>query len=83
MDVIGAGGFMLTNYCSETAELFEEDREIVMFKTPEELMEKAEYYLAHDTEREQIANAGYQRVMNCYTYERKLKELMEWVRRDE
>ena len=35
MDIMGAGGFVLTNYCEETAELFEEDKEIVMFRTPE------------------------------------------------
>ena len=83
MDVTGAGGFMMTNYCSETAELFEEDKEIVMFKTPEELMEKMEYYLTHDTQREKIASAGYKRTINCYTYDRKLKELIDWVRGDE
>ena len=70
---------MLTNYCAETAELFEEDREIVMFKTPEELVEKAAYYLTHEKEREEIARAGRRKVLNCYTYEKKLKQLMKWV----
>ncbi|MBD5524387.1 MAG: glycosyltransferase [Lachnospiraceae bacterium] len=82
MDILGSGGFALTNYCAETAELFEEDKEIVMFRTPEELVEKAEYYLVHDKEREEIANAGYRKVMNCYTYDRKLKQLMEWVEKE-
>ena len=79
MDIMGAGGFMMTNYCAETAELFEEDKEIVMFRTPEELVEKSDYYLSHDEEREKIAKAGYEKVLNCYTYEKKLKRLMEWV----
>lgn len=79
MDVLGAGGFMLTNYCAETAELFEEDKELVMYRTPEELMEKVEYYLTHDTEREAIARAGRDKVLRCYTYKRKLKELIDWV----
>lgn len=79
MDVMGAGGFMLTNYCVETAELFEEDKEIVMYKTPEELFEKVEYYLQHDKEREQIAKAGCAKVIECYTYEKKLKHLLDWV----
>lgn len=83
MDVLGAGGFVLTNYCSETAELFEEDKEIVMFRTPEELMEKAAYYLAHDKERECIARAGCRKVLSCYTYEKKLKKLMDWVEEEE
>ena len=82
MDILGAGGFVLTNYCAETAELFEEDREIVMFKTPEELIEKAEYYLTHDKEREEIAKAGRRKVLNCYTYDKKLKQLMEWVEKE-
>lgn len=79
LDIMGAGGFVLTNYCSETAELFEEDKEIVMFKTPEELVEKAEYYLSHEKEREQIAAAGHAKVLSEYNYEKKLKKLMEWV----
>lgn len=79
MDIMGAGGFVLSTYCEETAELFEEDREIVMFRTPEELAEKADYYLTHDREREQIARRGYEKVLGCYTYENKIKELVDWV----
>lgn len=83
MDVMAAGGFMLTNYCEETAELFQEDEEIVMFKTPEELVEKIDYYLKHDKEREAIAKAGQKKVLSCYTYEQKLAELLEWVEGEE
>lgn len=79
MDIMGAGGFVLTSYCAETAELFEEDREIVMFRTPEELMEKADYYLANDREREQIARRGQEKVMERFTYEKKMKELVAWI----
>lgn len=79
MDVLGAGGFVLTNYCQETAELFEEDKEIVMFRSPEELVEKVDYYLSHDEEREKIAVAGHKKVMECYTYEKKLRQLLDWV----
>ncbi len=79
MEIMGAGGFTMTNYCEETLELFEENKEIVVFKTPEELVEKAAYYLEHDEERERIADAGRRKVLQCYTYERKLKQLMDWV----
>lgn len=83
MDIMGAGGFVLTNYCEETAELFEEDKEIVMFRTPEELIQKVDYYLEHEEEREQIARAGHERAMNDYTYEKKIKRLLDWVTEDE
>ena len=79
MDILGAGGFVLTNYCEETAELLVEDKEIVMFKTPEELLEKADYYLKHEKIRKQIAVAGQKKVLENYTYDRQLRELMDWV----
>lgn len=79
IDIMGAGGFVLTSYCPETAELFEEDKEIVMFRTPEELAEKVAYYLAHDKERRQIARRGYEKVMQCYTYEKKMRDMVEWL----
>lgn len=82
MDVMAAGGFMLTNYCPETADLFVEDKEIVMFKTPEELFDKADYYLTHDDERQEIAKRGQNKVLECYTYEKKLKKIMDWVEGD-
>ena len=79
MDIMGAGGFVMSTYCEETAELFEEDREIVMFRTPEELLEKVDYYLTHDAERKRIAKQGYEKVLRCYTYENKMRELIDWI----
>ena len=83
MDIMGAGGFVMTNYSPETAELFEEDKEIVMFRTPEELLQKVDYYLNHEEERERIAKAGHEKVMCCYTYEKKIKQLLTWITEDE
>lgn len=79
IDIMGAGGFVLSGYCPETAELFEEDKEIVFFKTPEELLEKVDYYLLHDEERRQIAMAGRKKVMSCYNYDKKIRELLAWI----
>ena len=79
LDIMGVGGFALTNYCPETAELFEEDKEIVMFKTPEELLEKVDYYLAHDEEREEIALAGQKKVLSCYTYQKMVQNILDWA----
>ncbi|MDE7018150.1 MAG: glycosyltransferase [Lachnospiraceae bacterium] len=79
IDIMGVGGFALTNYCAETAELFEEDKEIVMFKTPEELLEKVDYYLAHDKEREEIARAGQEKVLNCFTYQKMMQHILDWA----
>lgn len=82
MDIMAAGGFVLTNYCAETAELFEEDKEIVMFRTPEELVEKVAYYLEHADERTRIAAAGQKRVLADFTYEKFLKRFLDWTEND-
>lgn len=79
IDIMGSGGFVLSTYCPETAELFEENKEIVFFRTPEELLAKVDYYLAHDDERRQIARAGHAKVVSCYTYDRKIRELLAWM----
>lgn len=79
MDIMGSGGFALSAWCPETAELFEEDKEIVFFRTPEELLEKVDYYLAHEEERRQIAKAGHAKAVSCYTYDRKIRELLAWM----
>lgn len=82
MDICGVGGFALTNYCEETAELLVEDKEIVMYKTPEELVEKADYYLRHEEFRKRIARAGQKKVLENYTYDRQLRELLDWVEKE-
>lgn len=79
MDIMGAGGFVLSSYCPETAELFEEGKEIAFFRTPEELLEKVDYYLSHEEERRQIARAGHKKATECYTYDKKIAELLKWM----
>lgn len=79
MEIMASGGFVMSGYCPETAELFEEDREIVMFKTPEELFEKVDYYLGHDKERREIAARGQEKVLTQYTLEKKFRQLFDWV----
>ncbi len=75
-DIMSVGGFVLSNWQEELTELFEEDKEIVLFKTPEEMVEKIDYYLAHEKERIRIGINGYQKVKNCYTYEHQLQKLL-------
>ncbi|MCM1173604.1 MAG: glycosyltransferase [Blautia sp.] len=75
-DIMSVGGFVLSNYQEEIPELFEEGQEIATFRTPEELIEKADYYLKHDKERMKIGINGYQKVKKCYTYEQQLNKIL-------
>ncbi len=69
---------MLHERTPELAEIFEEGREVAAFGSAQELAEKIDYYLAHPEERERIAHAGYQRCVPAYSYEARMKTLLEW-----
>lgn len=56
------GVFTLSERSEELGEFFAEGKEIACFSSPEELREKAGYYLEHSRERETIARAGCRRV---------------------
>ena len=75
-DIMSVGGFVLSNWQPEIQELFEEGKEVVTFKTPEEMLEKADYYLNHEEERLKIAVNGYRKVKECYTFEHQLQKII-------
>lgn len=79
-DVMGAGGFMLSNYQSEAAEMFIPDREIVLFSDLTELKDKADYYLKNQKSRTKIAMNGYKRVSRDYNVPRSLQAMLAIVR---
>ena len=58
-DILGSGGFLLTNYQSELQEFLEVGKHLAAYETIDEAKELIEYYLSHDDEREQIAENGY------------------------
>ncbi len=77
MDIMGAGGFLLTNYQSDFLLHFEPDRDFVYYGSREELADKVRYYLKHDSEREMIAQKGFEKVCKNHTYEVRLQEMLE------
>jgi len=74
-DVLGCGGFLITNYQQEIAELLPND--LVMFGGDEELLALCEYYLVHENERREIAKEGLNDVMKNHTIERRMVDIFE------
>lgn len=58
-DVLGSGGFLLTNYQAELPEFLEIGKHVAAYETIAEAKELISYYLTHNDEREQIAKNGY------------------------
>ncbi len=68
-EIMGAGGFLITNYQEDFMRHFEPGEDFVFYESEGDLIEKCKYYLKHDTEREKIARSGLRRVMSNHTYE--------------
>ncbi len=79
LDIMACGGFVLSNYQKEIAEFFEEDKEIVMFRSVEEAIEKIRYYINHEEERDAIAKAGLKAVQERFGYKEKIGELLDRI----
>lgn len=79
MDIMGNGGFLLTNYQEELFEYFEPDKDFVYYEDYEDLLDKMEYYLAHDDERRQIAANGCAKVRSEHTMQKRIESILEVV----
>jgi spore maturation protein CgeB len=64
-----SGAFYMVEEFDELAEFFEPGKEIVFFTTPEDLLEKARYYLRHEAQRRRIRAAGLRRARAEHTWQ--------------
>ena len=78
-DILGAGGFCLTNFQAELPMFFENEKHLVWYYNNEDLYDKVDFYLRHDSERERIATAGQTYVRETCTYEGRIKEMLEQI----
>ncbi len=75
-DILGCGGFCLTNYQEELADCFTIGSDLECYTCEEELLEKAAYYLSHEEERAQIAHNGFETVKKYYNYPERLLQML-------
>lgn len=74
-EITGAGAMLLTSFQENVQDLFEIDREVITYQSPQELLEKINYYLSHQTELEKIAERGMQRTLKDHSFNNRAKEL--------
>lgn len=80
-EIAGCGGFQVCEYNDTVHEFFDVGKEIIVFKTIRDLAEKVDYYLKHPEERKKIADAAYIRAQREYTFQKRLKQMLEIVSR--
>lgn len=78
-DIIGCGGFCMTNFQAEIPELFEIGVDIEAYSSLEELVDKCSYYLIHEDERQKIALNGYRKVKEYHGYINRIVEMIRTI----
>lgn len=77
LDIMGCGGFLLSNYQQELAELYEHGTEMVLYESLPDALEKAYYYLEHEEERAQIALQGREKTLRDHDMKDKLAQMFQ------
>jgi hypothetical protein len=76
-EIPAGGALMLTENAPELERYYEPGVECVVWETPDELVSKVLYYLTHEDERQQIANAGKARTFAEHTYHCRFARIFE------
>lgn len=78
-EATGCGTMLITDKKKNLSQLFRPERELITYTSPAELVEKAKYYLKHETKRQKIAAAGQSRTLEYHTYRYRMKELLGFL----
>ena len=79
IDIMGCGGFLLSNFQSGFLDYFVPGEDFVYFENKEDLLYKIDYYLEHEEERQAIARSGHHKVRAGHTFRHRVKEMFDFV----
>ena len=79
-EVLGVGSFLLNHDQPILHKHFPVNNCMVTYQTPQELYQKAKYYLQHEIERERIAQQGWDYVCKHHNYDIRLQELFSKIK---
>ncbi len=75
-DIMGSGGFLLSNFQADYLEHFVPGEDFVFYESKEDLVRKVEYYLNHEEERQAIARNGHDKIAREHTYRHRVREML-------
>jgi len=75
--VLGCGGFLLTDYVPGLETIFRNREHLVWYKDRAECLELIDHYLAHDEERRRIGERGFEFVHRTRNYRIMMREMLD------
>lgn len=77
LDIMASGGFLLSSFQPELLEYFEPDRDIAVYDSLEDAVCKAEFYLQHDSVRNQMLQNAQQILKDSFSYPQRLNTILK------
>ncbi|MBE9139441.1 glycosyltransferase family 1 protein [Nodosilinea sp. LEGE 07088] len=81
-EATGVGTCLVTDHKVNLNQLFESDREVLTYRSPDECLEKVKWVLAHPKQRDDIAQAGQARTLKEHTLATRAQQLDEILQRE-
>ncbi|MDX9870188.1 MAG: glycosyltransferase, partial [Candidatus Cloacimonadales bacterium] len=81
-EILAAQGFQLVDDSPVIREFFTPDEDLVVFNSIEEAVDKIKFYLNNDSLRKKIAENGYRKVMQYYTYKDRMKTALNFIAKE-
>jgi spore maturation protein CgeB len=78
-EISACAALQLTDIREDISRFYTLGHEIVTYASPQELVEKLEYFLINEEERKQIAINGMKRTLAEHTYEQRLEQALEYI----
>jgi hypothetical protein len=75
-DVLACQGFLLADYSDDLGELFDLNSEVIAYRSLGEIPSLVRHFLSHPRECEQIALAGYERVLKEHTIRLRVESML-------
>jgi spore maturation protein CgeB len=74
-EIAAAGGFQLTDFRDDLPKLFEEGKDVAVFRSREELLGQVRRYLNNDAARVAVAQAGHERLVRDHTMRARIRQI--------
>ena len=78
-EIPACGGLVFTSPADDLETYYVPGKEMVLYEDQKDLIEKINYYLAHEDERAAIAKAGYERTIREHTYQKRFEEIFRAI----
>lgn len=79
MDIMGSGGFLLTNYQTDFLDFFTPEEDFIFYENEEDCIQKINYYLSHNTELLQIKENAKCKMLEAHTFIHRVESILSII----